>query len=91
MLGEELWLSTSAAPDRVDGRRGENVTPPCVKCLGDLTSGSRAMLDCRYYDYNEPTAVPDELRGSVDYILMDPPYLVSSLLDDGDDARLAGP
>lgn len=29
-----------------------------------------------FYDYNEPQKVPDELRGSVDYILMDPPYLV---------------
>ncbi|CAM9460634.1 unnamed protein product [Ectocarpus fasciculatus] len=28
-----------------------------------------------YYDFNEPLAVPDDLRGSVDYILMDPPYL----------------
>ncbi|CAM9122194.1 unnamed protein product [Pylaiella littoralis] len=28
-----------------------------------------------FYDFNEPLAVPDELRGSVDYILMDPPYL----------------
>eukprot|EP00904_Undaria_pinnatifida_P000472 jgi/Undpi1/10425/HiC_scaffold_29.g12875.m1 len=28
-----------------------------------------------YYDYNEPLAVPENLRGSVDYILMDPPYL----------------
>ena len=33
---------------------------------------------CRYYDYNDPLAVPEDLRGSVDYILMDPPYLVRS-------------
>lgn len=33
----------------------------------------------RYYDFNEPLAVPDGLRGSVDYILMDPPYLVRDI------------
>ena len=29
-----------------------------------------------YYDYNEPQRVPDGLRGSMDFVLMDPPYLV---------------
>ncbi|CAM9520305.1 unnamed protein product [Hapterophycus canaliculatus] len=28
-----------------------------------------------YYDFNDPLTVPDDLRQSVDYILMDPPYL----------------
>lgn len=38
------------------------------------------FLGNRYYDYNEPLAVPDDLLGTVDYILMDPPYLVRSHL-----------
>lgn len=33
----------------------------------------------RYYDYNEPETVPHHLHASVDYVLMDPPYLVSPL------------
>lgn len=30
-----------------------------------------------YYDFNSPADVPEELKSSVDYILMDPPYLNS--------------
>ncbi|CAN0474408.1 unnamed protein product, partial [Ascophyllum nodosum] len=34
-----------------------------------------------YYDYNEPQRVPDGLRGSMDFVLMDPPYLSTECVE----------
>jgi hypothetical protein len=33
-----------------------------------------------FYDFNEPTDLPEQLRGTCDYILLDPPYLTEPCL-----------
>lgn len=43
-----------------------------------LFDAVQALGNFSLYDYREPQAVPEELKGAFNVVVADPPYLVSS-------------